>query len=95
MLGVRKVKAHKKMSMRQRLRLEGVNHFGKQPYGQRGIRFDRAVDRFIREGSCRHRHCLGSPCVFFGTEAKAVCKLDGHICDLLTAKGERYRLEYE
>ena len=79
--------------MRKRLRFEGATNFGNYPVKRASLH--RLVDRFIRAGSCRHRHCLGSPCVFFDTEAKGVCKRDGHICELLTAKGERYRLEYE
>ena len=81
--------------MRKRLRLEGVTQFEKHPYIQRGVRLDLAVDRFIREGSCRHRQPLGSPCVSFDAIALGECKLDKRICDLLTGKGERYRESYE
>jgi hypothetical protein len=104
-LGVRKVKAYKKLSMRERRRLEAsarfarygddVTVFGKLPSGREGAAFDRMVDRFIREGSCRHGWSLGSPCVSFDAGAKGVCKRDGRICDLLTEMGERYRREYE
>jgi hypothetical protein len=89
-----KVKAYK-LSMRERRRLEGVTHFGSRQSGSEGISLNRAVDRFIREGSCRHRQSLGSPCVSFDAAAKGVCKRDGRICDLLTEKGERYLREYE
>ena len=81
--------------MRERRRLEGVAHLGERLSGHEGGSFDRMVDRFIREGSCRHRRSLGSPCDSFNTAAKGVCKRDGRICDVLTAKGERYRREYE
>jgi hypothetical protein len=96
-LGLKKAKAYKKLSMRQRLRKEGVKlkQFGKPLSGQKKVSLDRAVDRFIREASCRHGRSLGSPCISFDAEEEGVCKLDGHICDMLTAKGERYRLEYE
>jgi hypothetical protein len=53
---------------------------------------DRAVDRFIRDSSCRHKQPLGSPCV---ARAKGVCKRDGRIRDVLTEMGKRYRREYE
>ena len=95
LVSMRKVKAYKKLSMRKRLRLEGVTHFGSHPSGREGVSLDRLVDRFIREGSCRHRRSLGSPCVNFNTDAKGACKLDGRVCDILTAKGERYRREFE
>jgi hypothetical protein len=90
-----KTKSPKKLSVRERRRLEGVTQFGKLPSGREGVALDRMVDRFIREGSCRHGESLGSPCVSFDTGAKGVCKRDGHICDVLTEKGERYRREYE
>jgi hypothetical protein len=92
-----KIKTYKKKSMRERLRLEGAGDattFGKIPSGRIGFALDRAVDRFIREGSCRHKQSLGSPCVNFD-DAQGVCKRDGQICDLLTEKGERYQREYE
>ncbi len=92
-----KTKAFKKKSMRERRRLEGggeATMFGKIPSGHEGIAFDRAIDIFIREGSCRHRQSLGSPCVSFD-DAQGICKRDGRICDLLTEKGERYWSEYE
>jgi hypothetical protein len=96
-----KNKAYKKKSMRERRRLEvvtrfgkGVTPFGKIPSGREGVSLDRAFDRFIREGSCRHREPLGSPCNSMDA-VKGVCKRDRRICDLLTEKGERYRREYE
>ena len=55
----------------------------------------RAVDKFIRESSCRHMQSLGSPCASFDEASEGKCKRDGHICDLLTEKGERYLREYE
>lgn len=79
--------------MRKRLRLGGVTHFGNYPVKRASV--DRQVDRFIREGSCRHRHCLESPCESFDAASEGKCKRDGRICDLLTEKGERYRLGYE
>ena len=94
-LGVRKVKAYKKLSMRKRRRLEGVAHLERRLSGHEGISLGRMVNRFIREGSCRHRQPLGSPCDSFNTDAKGLCKRDGRICDVLTEKGERYRREYE
>jgi hypothetical protein len=94
----RKTKAFKKKSMRERLKLESGEEaitFGKIPSGHESIVLDRAIDRFIREGSCRHRQSLGSPCVSFDDAAQGVCKRDERICDLLTEKGERYLREYE
>ena len=82
----------------ERRRIEGAKGaitFGKIPSGREGVALDRALDRFIREGSCRHRQPLGSPCVSFNAGAKGVCKRDGRICDLLTEKGEQYWREYE
>jgi hypothetical protein len=95
-----KTKSPKKLSERERRRrrIEGVKGaltFGKLPSGREGIALDRAVDRFVREGSCRHKQSLGSPCVSFDGAAKGACKRDGRICDVLTEKGERYRREYE
>jgi hypothetical protein len=90
-----KVKAYKKLSMRERQRLRGFTHFGNRQSGRERVSLDHAVDRFIREGSCRHMQSLGSPCVSFDSAAKGVCKRDGRICDLLTDKGERYWREYE
>jgi hypothetical protein len=94
-MGLRKVKAYKKLSMRKRLRIEGVKKLGKSLSSQKKISLDFAVDRFIRDASCRHGRSLGSPCVSFDADNEGVCTLDGRICDILTAKGERYRLEYE
>lgn len=94
-MGIRKVKAYKKLSMRKRMLLESKTHFGKHPSGQRSIRFDHAVDKFIRAGSCRHKRPLGSPCTSFDVISEGTCKRDGRICDLLTEKGERYQREYE
>jgi hypothetical protein len=85
----------KKLSARKRRRLEGAEYFGKVSSGHERVAFDRAVDRFIRESSCRHKQSLGSPCVDFDAGAKGVCKRDGRICDILTEKGERYLREYE
>jgi hypothetical protein len=93
-----KTEAYKKKPMRERLRLEGAGDattFGNIPSGRMGVALDRAVDRFIREGSCRHKQSLGSPCVSFDASTEGICKRDGRICDLLTEKGERYRREYE
>lgn len=92
---MRKVKAYKKLSMRERLRIQGAKQFGKPFAGPKKFALDHAIDRFIREASCRHGQSLGSPCVSFDTDSEGSCKRDGRICDLLTAKGERYRLEYE
>jgi hypothetical protein len=97
-----KTKAYKKKSMLERRRLEdrtrfgrGVTSFGKLPSGRERIALDIAVDRFIREGSCRHGQSLGIPCADFDADAEGNCKRDGHKCDLLTEKGERYLREYE
>ncbi len=94
-MGVRKVKAYKKLSVRERRRLAGVMHFEKRLSDREAVSLDRAVDRFIREGSCRHKQSLGNPCVDFDADAEGNCKRDGHKCDLLTEKGERYQREYE
>lgn len=97
-----KTKACKKKSMRQRQRLEAAAHFGesvvpfgKLPSGRERVAFDHFVDKFIREGSCRHGQSLGVPCVDFDADAEGACERDGHKCDLLTEKGERYMREYE
>ena len=97
-----KTKSRKKLSVRERLRIKcdtrfgkGVTFFGKLPSGRKGAALDLMVDRFIREGSCRHRQSLGSPCVSFDDGAKGVCKRDGCICDLLTEKGTQYWRDYE
>ena len=90
-----KTKSPKKLSVRERQRLVGVTYFGKRLSGREGVSLDRVVDRFIRQGSCRHGRSLGSPCVRFDAGAKGVCKRDGRTCDVLTEKGERYRREYE
>jgi hypothetical protein len=96
---MRKVKAFKKLSMRERRRrgLEamGATVFGKIPSGREGVAYNRSIDRFIRAGSCRHKQPLGNPCDSFDADAEGVCKRDGRICDLLTEKGERYLREYE
>lgn len=95
-----KIKAYKKKSIRERRRLEVTLRFGKSaftlgkiPSGRAGVAFDRAVDRFMRDGSCRHGQALGNPCISFGVEA--MCERDGLICDLETEKGLRYWREYE
>ena len=93
LLGRWRVKAYKKMSMRDRLRLEGAVPFGNYPIKR--VSADRLVDRFIREGSCRYRRPLGSPCDNFASKENGMCKLDSRICDLLTEKGERYQSQYE
>jgi hypothetical protein len=92
-----KTKAYKKKSMRERQRMEGSVdgfRFGILPSGRERAAFDLAVDRFIRESSCRHKQPLGSPCANFDAAAEGKCKRDGEICDQLTEKGERYRREY-
>lgn len=100
-IGVSKWKtmAYKKKSLRERQRIEGakrgVEVFGKLPSGRGRIALDHAVDRFIHESSCRHGQPLGNPCPDFDASADGACKRDGHICDLLTEKGERYMREYE
>ena len=90
-----KIKSPKKLSVRERRRLAGATYFGKRLLGCEGVALDLMVDRFIREGSCRHGRSLGSPCVSFDDAANGVCKRDKRICDLLTEKGERYWREYE
>jgi hypothetical protein len=96
-----KTKAHKKKSLREHQRIEvaarfgkGVVPFGKLPSGCDRIALDRMVDRFIREGSCRHGQLLGSPCASFDEANGGKCKRDEGLCDLLTEKGERYMREY-
>jgi hypothetical protein len=85
-----KTKSPKKMSARARCRATGVEYGSKL---ERHVELDRMFEKFMREGSCRHREPLGAPCVSFG--ANAVCERDGRICDVETEKGERYRREYE
>lgn len=96
-MGKWKTKSPKKLSMRERQRKAGVEKaeiFGEIPAGHK---FDltRAVDRFIRESSCRHMQSLGSPCEDFDESNEGKCKRDGKTCDLLTEKGERYMRDYE
>ena len=90
-----KVKAYSKLSKRERLRRQGCSNFGKRPLGREKIAFDRSIDRLIRFASCRHRQPLGNPCKDFDESSKGKCKRDGHVCELLTKKGERYLVEYE
>jgi hypothetical protein len=100
---LRKVKAFKKRSMRERRRLEGaafsgkdVSFFGRERLSSsQRLLLDRTVDRFIRGGSCRHGRALGVPCVSFDSGGKGACKEGGGICDLLTEKGEKYLRQYE
>lgn len=96
-----KTKAYKKKSLRERQRIEvitrvggGVDTFGKLS-GRERITLDHKVDRFIRDGSCRHGQPLGSPCASFNETNEGKCNRDWRICDLLTEKGERYMREYE
>ena len=95
-MGKWKVKSPKKLSLRKRLRRqnEHAEIFGEIPAGHK-FALTRAVDKFIRESSCRHMQSLGSPCTDFDANAEGACKRDGHKCDLLTEKGERYMREYE
>jgi len=78
--------------MRERLRL-GAAPLEDNP--KKRATTNSLVNGFIHEGSCRHKRPLGSPCVYFDSEAKGVCKLSRYVCDVLTAKGERYRNQYE
>jgi len=95
-----KTKSPKKLSVRERQRQRLIKAdgraelFGEIPAGQK-FALAKAVDKFIRESSCRHMQSLGSPCASFDEASDGKCKRDGHICDLLTEKGERYRREYE
>jgi hypothetical protein len=97
-MGRWKKKSPKKLSVRKRQNLENANGsaglFGEIPAGQK-FALTRAVDKFIRESSCRHMQSLGSPCASFDAASEGKCKRDGRICDLLTEKGERYLREYE
>jgi hypothetical protein len=97
-MGRGKKKSPKKLSVRERQRLRNGNGsaamFGEIP-ADRKFALTSAVDKFIRESSCRHMQSLGSPCADFDADAKGACKRDGRICDLLTEKGERYWREYE
>jgi hypothetical protein len=93
-----KTKAYKKKSMRERQKVESTVDgfkFGRIPSGRERVAFDLAVDRFIRDSSCRHKQLLGNPCASFDATAEGKCKRDGLLCDLLTEKGERYWREYE
>jgi hypothetical protein len=90
-----KTKSPKKQSVRERQRLEGAATSGKIPSGHKGVSLSHAVDRFIREGSCRHKHPLGNPCVSFDVDAKGACNRDWRICDVLTEKGKRYWADCE
>ena len=91
-----KKKSLKKLSVRKRRRLIGAKYFGEKHLSSREkTTLDRAVDRFIRESSCRHKQPLGSPCESFDEASGGKCKRDGNICDLLTEKGKRYMREYE
>jgi hypothetical protein len=92
-----KTKAYKKKSMRERRGLEAagnVTAFGRISSGHERAVLDLAIDRSIREASCRHKQSMGSPCVSFDG-AQGICRRDGLICDLLTERGERYWREYE
>lgn len=96
-MGVRKVKAYKKLSLRERQRREGVEKFGKKPLGfgavsVNSLALDRLLDAFVHESSFRHGRDLGNPCVSFDA---GVCKLDGSVCDLETEKGRRYLRDFE
>lgn len=96
-MGTRKKKSPKKLSLRERQRLEnahGAVIFGEIPAGQK-FAIANAVDKFIRASSCRHMQSLGSPCDSFDATKEGKCKRDGRICDLLTEKGKRYQREYE
>jgi hypothetical protein len=96
-MGRWKKKSPKKLSVRERQRLENVKDatmFGEIP-ATRKFALASSVDKFVHESSCRHMQSLGSPCESFDAATEGKCKRDGHICDLLTEKGERYRREYE
>ncbi len=96
-MGKWKKKSPKKLSMRERQRMEnsqGAFMVGEIPAGQKAA-LANAVDKFIRASSCRHMQSLGSPCESFDADTEGKCERDGRICDLLTEKGERYRREYE
>ena len=97
-MGSRKKKSPKKVSARKRDSLDkNKEHafvFGEIPAGHKAA-LARAVDKFIRAGSCRHMQSLGSPCADFDEASGGKCKRDDRICDLLTEKGERYMREYE
>lgn len=88
-----KVKAYKKLSLRKRLRLEGITTFGTYPVKKASI--DRLVHKFICEGTCRHNQPLGNPCFNFDAEADGICRRDERTCDQVTEAGERYRRGYE
>lgn len=90
---LRKIKAYKKLSKRKRLRLEGVTTFSDYPIKRAST--DRLVDKFIREGSCRHKRPLGSPCNNLAHDLKGTCEIDTQVCDLLRIKGKRYWLQNE
>jgi hypothetical protein len=93
----RKTKSPKKLSMRERQRMQNSNGammFGEIPVGKK-VAFANHIDEFIRASSCRHMQSLGSPCISFDETSEGKCKRDGRICDLLTEKGERYMREYE
>jgi hypothetical protein len=97
-MGRWKKKSPKKLSMRKRRSLDKQHEeafiFGEIPPGKKAA-LARAVDKFIRDGSCRHMQSLASPCASFDAASEGKCKRDGRICDLLTEKGERYMREYE
>lgn len=97
-MGKGKKKSPKKLSVPKRQSLEKFQEkaflFGEIPAGRKTA-LARAVDKFIRESSCRHMQSLGSPCESFDAASDGTCKRDGRICDLLTEKGERYMREYE
>jgi len=97
-MGKWKKKSPKKLSVRKRQSLENQKEeavlFGEIPAGKKAA-LARAVDKFIRESSCRHMQSLASPCASFDAASDGRCKRDGRICDLLTEKGERYWREYE
>jgi hypothetical protein len=97
-MGRWKKKSPKKLSARKRHSYEKANGsaelFGEIPAGRK-VALTRAVDKFIRESSCRHMQSLGSPCESFDAASDGRCKRDGRICDLLTEKGERYMRKYE
>ena len=97
-MGKWKKKSLKKLSVRNRQDLEKhkgeASLFGEIPAGRK-TGLARAVDKFIRESSCRHMQSLGSPCDSFDEASEGKCKRDGRKCDLLTEKGEQYMREYE
>ena len=84
--------APKKLSLRERQRLEGFTPVGKRLSGCEHIAVDRVIDRLIREGSCRHEWSMGTPCEL---DKNGLCSIDLRECDTYTEKGEAYRAKFE